>query len=153
MRAPTTAGRSWSWIYWWCVLWGLATGAGAGAGVGALVGGTSYLGIASGAVAGASYGAIFAVIPSLLVGAGVAQYLWERQSTETDVRRDIGRVFAAVVIVINAAALVAILVTWTPYAVLALLAGDAGGLPVLWWGRSSMTKRWDGSADRRAALT
>lgn len=136
-----TIDRSWAWIYWRCVLWGLATGAGAGAGFGALVAGTSYLGPASafpGALAGAFYGAIFALIPTLLVGGAVAQFLWERQSAA-----NIGTAFAVVAGVINATALVAIVVTWTPYAVLALLAGDAGGLPILWWARSSMTKRWD----------
>jgi hypothetical protein len=139
-----SAGRSWAWIYWRCVPWGLATGAGAGAGFGALVAGTSYLGPASafpGALAGAFYGAIFAVIPTLLAGGAVAQFLWERQS-KADVRRDIGTVFGAVAFVINAAAVVAIALSWNPYAVLALLAGDAGGLPMLWWGRSSMVKAW-----------
>ena len=132
--------RSWSWIYWRCVAWGLATGAGAGAGFGALVSGTSYLGPASafpGALAGAFYGAIFALIPTLLVGAAVAQFLWERQSNA-----NIGIAFAVVAGVINAAALIGIVLVGDAYGVLLLLAGDLGAIPMLWWGRSSMAKRW-----------
>lgn len=143
-----TAGRSFSWIYWRCLLWGLLTGAGAGAGFGALLAGTSYLGPASafpGALAGALWGALFAIIPTLLIGVAVAQFLYERHSEATaveDVRRDIGAAFAAVAILINAVALVGIVLTGGPLGVLLLLAGDLGAIPVLWWARASMTKRW-----------
>jgi hypothetical protein len=138
-----TADRSWAWIYWRCVLWGLATGAGAGAGFGALAAGTSYLGAASafpGALAGAFYGAIFALIPTLLAGAAVAQFLWERQPNV-----NIGTVFAVVAVVINAAALIGIVLAGDAYGLLLLLACDAGGLPMLWWARASMTKRLTGT--------
>lgn len=136
----TSADRSWAWIYWRCVSWGLAVGAGAGAGFGALVSATSYLGPASafpGALAGAFYGAIFALIPTLLVGAAVAQFLWERQPDA-----NIGTVFAVVAGIINAAALTGIVLAGDAYGLLLLLAGDAGGLPVLWLARTCMTKRW-----------
>ncbi len=129
------AGRSWAWFYCRCVLWGLATGAGAGAGFGALISGTSYLGPASafpGAIAGAFYGGIFAIIPSLLAAAVVAQVLYERGS--------VGAIFSTVAVVINAAALIAIAAFREPEGLLLLLAADMGGVPVLWLARASITR-------------
>lgn len=60
-------------------------------------------------------------------------------------RRDVGTAFAAVAGVVNAAALIAIVVTWTPYGMVPLLAGNLGGLPMLWWARASLTRRLVGA--------
>jgi hypothetical protein len=130
---------SWTWLYRRCVLWGLATGAGAGAGFGALVG-AGYFETVGGAAVGALTGAVFAIpialIPSLLGAAVVAEAIYRRQ----DLRRSLGVGFAAVAAVVNAAWLIGIALWGDAAGAAYLLAGDAGALPMLWWGWASITR-------------
>ena len=128
-----------SWLYVRCVLWGLATGAGAGAGLGAFLLG-DYLGtvggVASGALTGAVVGTLVALVPAL-IGAGIVTGAMHGSD---DFTRSLGVTFAAVAAVINAACLVGIAGWGDGEGLLALLAADAGALPVLWWGWTSISK-------------
>jgi hypothetical protein len=130
---------TWSWLYRRAVLWGLATGAGAGAGFGAFAG-AGYFRTVGGAATGALGGAVFAIpvalIPSVVGAAAVTGATYRRE----DFRWSLGVAFATVAAVINAGWLLGIALWSDGTGVLALLATDAGALPVLWWGWRSITR-------------
>ncbi|HWI04727.1 MAG TPA: hypothetical protein VNT52_13030 [Acidimicrobiales bacterium] len=135
----TAAARPWSWLFRRLVLWGLATGAGAGATVGALLGADAYRsagGALTGAMTGAVLGVIVALIPSLL-GATVVTDAVRTRDNES---RVLAVCFAIVAGVINVGSVTASLTYGDAYGLLILLAGNAGGLPMLWWGHRRITR-------------
>jgi hypothetical protein len=141
-----TATWSSAWLYWRCVLVGLATGAAAGATTGALEG--ADFGATAGGITGAIVGTIVAVCPSLLGGCAVTEIVrWRHPlavSTD-DVGRDLGIVFATVAAAVNVASLLAIVAYRDASGLLFLAVGNAGALPVLWWGRVAIVKAWAGA--------
>ena len=143
-----TPAATWSsaWLYWRCVLVGLATGAAAGATTGALEG--AQFGVTAGAITGAIIGTIVAVFPSLLGACAVTEVVrWRHPvavSTD-DVRRDLGTVFATVAVAVNAASLLAVVAYGDAAGLLFVSVGNAGALPVLWWGRASIVRAWAGA--------
>ena len=135
----TAAAQPWGWLFRRLVLWGVATGAGAGAAFAAFITIGSYLGPGAAlplALYGAVIGAIVALIPSLL-GATIVT---DAVRTRDDEGRVLATCFAIVAGVINAGLLVAILAYGDAYGLLVLLAGNAGGLPMLWWGHRRITR-------------
>lgn len=122
---------------------GLATGAAAGAATGALEG--AQFGVVAGGLTGAVVGTVVAIVPSLPGACLVTEFVRRRHpvavSTD-DVRRDLGIVFAGVAAAINVAGCLAI---GDAHGLLFLAAGNAGALPVLWWGRASIVKAWAGA--------
>jgi hypothetical protein len=137
-----TTSVSWSWLYLRCVLWGLAVGVGAGVGVGVPLG-VAYFGTVGGAGSGALIGAVYAIpialLPALLGAAVVASVTEGRD----DFRRSLGIAFAVTAGVVNVALLLAIALWGDAVAVLVLLAGDAGALPMLWWTWASISRAAD----------
>lgn len=161
------------WLFLRCVLWGLATGAAAGALVGALIGvafatdnglwvvdtlsgvdidGAAAL-VAITTALGVVYGAVFAIVPAVVGGLVVTEVTRRRHpqpASPPAVRRDLGLMILAVVILTNAV-FIPIFVTGdenTPIgAYLAgMLAANVAGGPVLWWARSSITRAWAGAS-------
>ena len=141
---PTT--WSCAWLYWKCVLVGLATGAAAGAATGAVEG--AQFGVVAGGITGAIVGTIVALFPSLLGACAVTEVVrWRHPvaASTDDVRRDLGIVFATVAVAVNAAGLLAIVAHSDAGGLLFLAVGNAGALPVLWWGRASIVNAWAGA--------
>ena len=125
---------------------GVATGAAAGATTGAVEG--AQFGVVAGGLTGAFVGAIIAVVPALPGACLVTEVVRRRHpvaASAADVRSDLGIVFAAVAAAINAAGLLAIVAYSDPSGLLFLAAGNAGALPVLWWGRASIVRAWAGA--------
>lgn len=143
-----TPTGTWSsaWLYWRCVLVGLATGVASGGATGALEG--ADFGVTAGGITGALAGIIVAVFPSLLGACAVTEVVrWRHPvavSTD-DVRRDLGIVFVTVAAAVNAASLLAIVAYSDAAGLVFLAVGNAGALPVLWWGRASIVKAWAGA--------
>ena len=136
-RPVSAAARPWSWLFRRLVLWGLATGAGAGAAVAALITvGLWGVGALAVGLYGAVVGAIVALIPTLL-GATVVT---DAVRTRDDESRVLATSFAVVAGAINAGSVVAVVTYGDAYGLLLLLAGDAGGLPMLWWGHRRITR-------------
>ena len=125
---------------------GLATGAAAGMATGAFEG--AQFGVVLGALTGAFVGTIVALFPSLLGACAVTEVVRRRHrvaaSTE-DVRRDLRIVFATVAGAVNAASLLAIVAYSDPGGLLFLAIGNAGALPVLWFGLASIVDAWAGA--------
>jgi hypothetical protein len=157
------------WLFLRCVLWGVATGAAVGGSTGALLGAAidrSYGGVdfitdlASAefvliaTLLGVVYGAVLAVVPAAVGGLAVTEVTRRRHpqpASPEAVRRDLGLMFVAVAILVNAAFFPALFVTADENAptgeyLVALLAGNLSGGPVLWWARSSITKAWAGAS-------
>jgi hypothetical protein len=153
-------------LYVRCLAWGLATGTAVGGLVGLLAGilMAASAGPALAAVAlvtGVVYGALFAVVPTVVGGLVVVVVLIRRHprpASADEVHRDLGVVFASVVVALDLVVLVPWLVlgglTMQLLAVLgALLLVDVAAAAVLKPARTSITRAWVGGSDGARVAT
>jgi hypothetical protein len=153
-------------LYVRCLAWGLATGMVVGGLVGFLVGillaasaGPAFAAIAP--VTGVVYGALVAVVPTVVGGLVVVAILINRHprpASADPVHRDLGVVFASVVVALDLVVLVPWLLlgglTMQLLAVLAaLLLVDVAAAAVLKPARTSITRAWVGSSDGAGVTT
>lgn len=153
-------------LYVRCLAWGLATGMAVGGLVGLLIGIllAASAGPALAAVAlatGVVYGAMVAVVPTVVGGLVVVVVLIRRHprpASADAVHRDLGVVFASVVVALDLVVLVPWLVlgglTMQLLAVLgALLLVDVAAAAVLKPARTSITRAWVGGSDGARVAT
>ena len=153
-------------LYVRCLVWGLATGMAVGGLLGFLVGillaasaGPAFAAIAL--VTGVVYGAFVAVVPTVVGGLVVIVVLLRRHprpASADAVSRDLGVVFASVVVALDLVVLVPWLVlggvTMQLLAVLAaLLLVDVAAAAVLKPARTSITRAWVGGSDGARVAT
>ncbi len=141
-----------------CLGWGVATGAATGAVIGVLVvalaglgNGASLLGLAPiGVLYGTIIGALVSVIPSVLGGLVVTGLIWWRHpqpSSGEALQGDLSGIFRAVVILLDAALLMAVIAGGAGLSSMAIslpfvVAGNACVVMMLCRARESIGRSW-----------
>ena len=158
-RGPDTACLR---VFLRCLRWGVATGAATGAGIGGLVVAVSGLGngpsllglIPIGVLYGTVIGALVSVIPSVLGGLVVTGLIWWRHphpSSAEALYGDLGRILCAVVVLLDAALLMAFIaggagLSSTAISLPFVVAGNACVVMMLCRARESIGRSWSEAA-------